>query len=544
MSVSDRMFRAPTPDLAKIRARLAALPSRLRALVERAGEALASNDLRLAQSLLASALSLDSSQTDVLRMHGLLLARLGNLPAACANFEAALRAAPDDAMGYWQFAQVCEQTGDVAKALRLREQAVGYLPDSAMALADLGEHLARHRQPDVALPLLERATQLAPDHPPAQLKLGDALVACGRVDEGAAAMRRAIAAEPAFGAAWLNLVDIKTIPVTDDEAGHMRELLRGGNIDQSERTAIEFALARVCEDRSEYREAFDLFVDGNARRKREIGTWDVQQFTVRVQQAQEVFAKPHAHAKTPSLGEQAIFIVGMPRSGTTLAEQILASHPEVQGLGELGELAQVLTEESSRRQRHYPDWVAEASAQDWQRLGLRYLELVEHLRDGRQHFTDKMPNNWRALGAIRAMLPAARIVITRRDPLENCWSCFKQFFTSGWEFTYDMDHLAAFWRAFDRSATWWAGRDSGHIREQNYEALTEETEREIRALLEFCGLPFDPACLEFYRGRRNVHTLSAGQVRQPMRRHVNVAAAYGNLLDPLRAALEITHAPG
>lgn len=528
---------APPPDLAKISARLAMLPPRLSATIEHAGDALATDNLRIAQALLANALSVAPRQPDVLRLYGLLLAKLGNLPAAYANFEAALRAAPDDAMGYWQFAQVCEQAGNVAKAWQLREQAVQVLPGSPMAWADLGEHLARHQQPDRALDPLERAIRLAPDFPPAQLKLGDALVSCGRAEEGAAAMRRAIAAEPAFGAAWINLVDIKTVPIGDEEVDQMRALLDGDGLDESERTAIEFALGKACEDRGLHGEAFAWFTDANARRKREARPWDIEQFQYRVRRAEEIFAKPLAIAQDPHLGSELIFIVGMPRSGTTLVEQILASHPEVRGMGELGELAQVLTEESSRLQCHYPDWVSSADPLDWQRLGTRYLELTTRFRDGRARFTDKMPNNWQALGAIRAMLPGARIVICRRDPVENCWSCFKQFFTQGWEFTYDLEQLGAFWKAFDRAAALWVTRDPGQVREQSYERLTERPEDEIRALLEFCGLSFDPACLAFHQSRRNIHTLSAAQVRQPMRKHAGTAAAYGAILDPLRIAL-------
>ncbi len=537
MGVNDRIFEPPAADLAKIDARLRGLPAPLPAWIREAGDALAAGDLRVAQAVLANALARAPTQPDVLRLYGSLLAQVGNLAAARANFEAALRAAPDDAMGYWQYAQVCEDAGDVSTAWRLREQAVQRLPDSPMAWADLGEHLTRHQQPDQALPALERATRLAPDYAPGQLTLGNALVSCGRVEEGAAAIRKAIVLEPAFGAAWLSLVDIKTVRVTRGEAEQMRALLHGTAIGEGERTAIEFALGKACEDQGQYGEAFGLLVDANARRKRELGSWDSGGFVAQEQRSENVFAAPHAVAKDARLGERAIFIVGMPRSGTTLIEQILASHGEVQGAGELGEMAQVLTEESSRRQQRYPGWVPDASAQDWQRLGQRYLELTVRFRRERPRFTDKMPNNWRAMGAIRAMLPGARIVICRRDPLENCWSCFKQFFTHGWEFTYDIDHLALFWKAFDRAAACAVSHDSAHVRAQGYEALTENSEIEIRALLEFCGLPFDPACLAFHQGRRNVHTLSAAQVRQPMRRHAGTAAAYGTLLDPLRSAL-------
>lgn len=539
MGVNDRLFEPPAPDMAKIDARLGRLPPLLSGMIQRAGSALAVNDLHAAQALLRRAISGAPNQPDVLRLYGLLLVRLGNLRAAAANFEAAIREAPDDAMGYWTYAQVCEEAGDAKAAWRLREQAVQHLPDSPMAWADLGEHLARHQHPDQALAPLERAAQLAPDYAPTQLTLGDALVSCGRAEEGAAAIRKAVSLQPAFGAAWLSLTDIKAVTITDAEARQMSELLRGKSIDESERTAIGFALARACEEHGRFEQAFGLLVEANARRSREVGAWDAARFETQARLVPKVFGTEHAVADDSLLGEQVIFIVGLPRSGTTLVEQILASHPDVRGAGELGELAQVLTEESMQRQQRFPEWVPAATAQDWQRLGQRYLALTARHRDGHARFTDKMPNNWQALGAIRAMLPGARIVICRRDPLENCWSCFKQYFPHGWEFTYNMEQLALFWKAFDKAASWWAGRAPAYIREQGYEALTEEPEREIRALLEFCGLSFDPACLTFHQARRNVHTLSAAQVRQPMRRHADIAAAYGCLLDPLRRALGV-----
>lgn len=537
MGAGDRMFEPPAADLARINARLRRLPPPLPEVIDRAGNALGTNDLRTAQALLGRAISVAPSQPDVLRLYGLLLARMGNLKAAAANFEAVIRAAPDDAMGYWQYAQVCEVAGNLEAAWRLRQQAVQRLPDSPMAWADLGEHLARHQHFDEALGPLVRATQLAPDYAPAQLRLGNVLVSCGRVEEGAVAIRKALAIEPAFGAAWVDLTDIKTVGVTDDEVEQMRGLLGSTRIDEGERTAIGFALARACEERGNYTEAYRLLVAANVRRKREVDAWDAARFKAQARLMPDVFGSSHEVVVDASLGEQVIFIVGLPRSGTTLVEQVLASHPDVCGAGELGDLAQVLTEESTQRQRRFPEWVAAATARDWHRLGQRYLALTERYRSDHARFTDKMLNNWQALGAIRAMLPAAHIVICRRDPLENCWSCFKQYFPHGWEFTYDVEQLALFWKEFDLTSSSWATRAPSHVREQGYEALTEEPEQEIRALLEFCRLPYDPACLAFHQTRRNVHTLSAGQVRQPMRAHVDIARAYGDLLDPLRAAL-------
>ena len=539
MGLNDRLFAPPTLDASKVEERLARLPPELRAAIERAGDALARDDLFAAQSLLRDAMTVAPVQPDVLRIHGLLLAQGGNLAAAIATMGAALRAAPDDAVTYSQYARICEAGGDLDAALHLRQSAVEHLPESPLAWADLGEHLYQYQGIEAALPALERATQLAPGYAPAQLKYGSALVAVGRAAEGAASIRKALAIEPAFGAAWLALADIKTVSMTADEARRMRDLLRGGAIDESERTAIEFALGRALEDAGSYAEAFDWLVDANARRKRELRPWPAEQFRAEVSRAEQVFDMSLPAGESPKLGEEVIFIVGMPRSGTTLVEQILASHHEVQGAGELGDLAQVLSEESSRLQTRYPEWVPRATASDWKRLGERYLELTSHWRAGRKFSTDKMPNNWRAIGAIRAMLPGARIVICRRDPLENCWSCFKQYFPHGWEFTYNMDELGQFWRAFDSVASRWAKQSPAHVREQSYEDLTSWHEQEIRALLAFCGLTFDDACLRFDKVQRSVETLSAAQVRQPMQPHKCTAANYGALLDPLRRALQM-----
>lgn len=539
-----RAFDPPAADGAVISARIARLPERLRALVQRAGDALESGDARAAQRALASALAVAPGQADVLRLHALLQAQVGNFQAAVANFQASLRAAPDDALGYWQFARACEDADDIGAATRLREQAVRQLPASPLAWSDLGDQLARQQRPEQALPALLRATQLAPDYAPAQMKLGEVLLTLGRIDEAAAALRRAIAAEPAFGAAWLGLADIRTIPVTGDEMARMAALLHGRAIHADDRTAIGFALGKVYEDHGRYAEAFEVLVEANARRRREVGAWNATEFLARIQLIQAVFAAPHARADDATLGSQVVFIAGLPRSGTTLVEQILASHSQVQGAGELGTLAQVLAEESAHRQRRYPEWVPDAGVADWLRLGRRYLALTGQYRGSCPRFTDKLPNNWQAIGAIRAMLPGAHIVLCRRDPLENCWSCFKQVFPSGWECTYDLRDLGVFWRAFDQTAAWWGAREPGHVREQDHAALVDKPEAEIRDLLAFCDLPFEPACLAFHQTRRSVHTLSASQVRQPLQRRAHVAAAYGTLLDPLRSALGLQPGSG
>lgn len=540
MGLSDRLFEPPAADADKVDARLARLAPQLCQLIQRAGDALATDDVRNAQRALSSALAIAPGQPDVLRLYGLLLARMGNHDAALANLDAALHGAPDDAVTFWQYARTCEDAGKLDAAFDLRRRAVERAPQSPLAWEDLGEHLFAYTDAKASIAPLERAVQLAPQFAPGLLKLGNAYIACGRAEDGARLIRQAIGAAPSFVPAWLALVDIKTVPLTATEIDRMRDLAAAASsLLPGERIALQVALAHACERQGKYEEAWQRLVEANALRKRELPPWDGERFQQQERQADEVFGVAHAHAINTQLGREVIFIVGLPRAGTTLVEQILASHPEVEGAGELPALPAVLTEDSTRRQQRYPEWVSDATSEDWQRLGERYLELTRSFRSGRPRSTDKLPSNWRALGAIRAMLPGAHIVVCRRDPLENCWSCFKQYFPKGWEFTNDIEHLGLFWGAFDHAARQWAQRAPAHVRQQDYEALTENPETEIRALLDFCGLPFDPACLHSHQSRRSVRTLSAAQVREPMYKHRSTVTHYGHLLDPLRTALGI-----
>lgn len=541
MGVADRFFEPPAADADKVAARLARQAREVQQALDRASRALEVGDVSQARGALSAALAAAPEDPDVLRMQGALLAQAGDQQAADASFDAALGSIPDDAVTFWQYARACEDRGDVAKAFDLRRRAIERAPQSPLAWEDLGEHLFSHASAASALVPLERAVALAPRFEPGLLKLGYAYTAVGRTDDGAHCYRAALEVNPEFVPAWVALVDVKTVKPTAAEIERMRGLLRTtSTLLAGERIALEYALALACEASGLYPEAWERVLRANTLRKQELPDWDRAQFTMREQHAADVFGRPHARATDPNLGHEVIFVVGLLRSGTTLVEQILASHPDVTGAGELPALPNVLTEESSRRQRRYPEWVADATPADWQSMGERYLALTGGVRGGRTRLTDKLPGNWRALGAIRAMLPGARIVICRRDPLENCWSCFKQYFLHGSEYTNDIGDLALYWHAFDRAAKHWAAAVPGHVRQQSYERLTANPEPEIRALLDFCGLPFDAHCLHPQTLRRSVHTLSAAQVRQPIYSGRRIAEAYGALLDPLRAALGIS----
>jgi hypothetical protein len=236
-----------------------------------------------------------------------------------------------------------------------------------------------------------------------------------------------------------------------------------------------------------------------------------------------------------------VFLVGMPRSGSTLAEQILAAHPLVTAGGETGWLTGVLQAESVRRGIPFPSWVGDATRDGWTRLGDEYLARVDRVRAPGTHFTDKTLTNWQTLGAIRRMLPGARVVHCRRDALETAWSCYKHNFASEQFWSYDIAELAAFFGDCERAMRAWNARFPGWIHAHEHEALLADPERATRSLLDASGLSFDPACLRFENADREVRTASAAQVRAPLRADDRIARKYGALLDPLRAALAVAN---
>jgi hypothetical protein len=357
----------------------------------------------------------------------------------------------------------------------------------------------------------------------------------GEAAAAAAEYRRILATRPFAGAAWWGLADLKTMKFAPEDLDRLRAALADARASDDDRIALGFALAKALDDHGRYAESLAALADANAiaRRRRQ---WNAAAFSAGIAAIREAFTPPPSPAANAALGAGVVFIVSLPRSGSTLIEQILASHPSIEGAGELPDLPLVLTEESKRRGRAFPDWVRAMQPDDWHRLGRRYLERTAHWSRQRPMFTDKLPNNWYYIGAIRAMLPGARIVGGRRDPLETCFSCYRQLLHNN-EYQRTFADLAMFWREFDTSLRLALAQHPGHVHESVYEDLVADPERHIRRLLDFCGLPFDSACLEFHRTRRDVRSPSAMQVREPLRRDTARAPRYGALLDPLRDAL-------
>jgi tetratricopeptide (TPR) repeat protein len=472
---------------------------------------------------------------EVLRLAAGLDSLRGRHAEALDAIRRAIEQRPHDALYRTTLGTILAESGDYDGAIAALRRSCEMDPKSAVGWYNLGVMLTRSVRPEEAVDALREAVRLAPDHAAARALLADMLRVSNRAEEAAAEYRRVIAGQPHAGMAWWGLADLKTTRFDAADIDRMEAALADARASDDDRIAIGFALAKALDDHGRYAESLAALERANAiaRRRRQ---WNAGAFSAGMTEIHAAFTPPPRGATDVRQGAGVIFIVSLPRSGSTLIEQILASHSSVEGAGELPDLPLTLAEESRRRGQPFPRWVAAMTPHDWQRLGARYLERTAHWSRRRPVFTDKLPNNWYYFGAIRAMLPGARIIGVRRDPLETCFSCYRQYLYNN-EYQRTFEDLAAFWAEFDRSLRLALAQHPAHVFESVYEELVADPERHIRGLLDFCGLAFEPACLEFHRTVRDVRSPSAMQVREPLRRDTARAPRYGALLDPLRAAL-------
>lgn len=473
---------------------------------------------------------------EVLRMQAGIHSMRGQHPEAIRMMQQALSQRPQDALYHNTMGTLLGNAGAFDVAVTAFRRACSLQPDMAVPWYNLGVMLTRSVRNEEAITALRQAVILAPDHAAARALLGDQLRMRGEVDAAASEYRLVLAEQPQAGMAWWGLADLRTTRFTAADIAKMQAVLQQPDVSEDDLIATGFALGRALDDTGQHAESLAAIASANAVARRR-QSWNAATFSADITAINAAFTPPPTAAPEP-LGREVIFIVSLPRSGSTLVEQILASHSMVDGAGELPDLPLVLAEESRRRGQDFPQWVGAMEPADWERLGRRYLERTARWRERRPIFIDKLPNNWMYIAAIRAMLPSARIVCCRRDPLETCLSCYRQHLANC-EYTRTFEDLAAYWRDFDRSVRHWSVLHPIRVLEHGYEALVADPDVRIRQLLDFCGLSFEPACLNFHQTRREIRSPSATQVRQPLNRNTARAPAYGALLDPLRVALGI-----
>jgi tetratricopeptide (TPR) repeat protein len=399
-----------------------------------------------------------------------------------------------------------------------------------------------------ALPVYREILAETPEDPELHLSIAHALKTLGRTQEAIESYRAAAAVRPRYGEAYWSLANLKVYRFTDAEIADMRTGEAAAEVHPVDRYHLCFALGKALEDRSEYAESFAFYQRGNALKKAECRYRpEPLERNARLQASmctKEFFAaREGVGARAQSSSSSPIFIVGLPRSGSTLIEQILSSHSRVEGTMELADIPRLAQELKGRESvdaavPRYPGVLAELTPEDFARFGEQYLTETRVYRTGKPFFVDKMPNNFRHLGLIHLMLPNAKIIDARRDPIACCFSNYKQLFASGQQFTYSIDDISRYYRMYVELMAHWTDALPGRILRVQHEEVVDDLEANVRRILEFCELEFEPGCIEFYKTARSVHSASSEQVRRPIYRDgVDQWQHYGSWLGPLKAAL-------
>ncbi len=476
-----------------------------------------------------------------------LLARIGIkrdvLDDAQLLLEAVLDIAPDYHAARFDYAQVLierhlhQRAQEQAERLLAADPADrNYRTMYAMTCVGLGQH---ERAIELYRDLMVGALQPAELH----LSIAHSLKTLGRSAEAIAEYRLAASERPGYGDAYWSLANLKTYRFEEPELAAMRSAESVPSIATVDRYHLCFALGKAYEDRQQFAESFSYYTRGNEL-KRATSRYRPELIELNTRLQREIGTAELFTRRRGSGAPQPdpIFIVGLPRSGSTLIEQILASHSAVEGTQELADIPRIVVDLQGRdwnpEKPPYPAVLAELPAQELRRLGEKYLHDTRAYRSGRARFIDKMPNNFRHIGLIHLILPNAKIIDARREPLACCFGNLKQLFAHGQEFAYSVEDIARYYRTYLELMRHWQEVLPGRVLRVQHEDLVNDLEGSVRRLLEYCELDFEPACVEFHKTERSVRTASSEQVRQPLYREgLNQWRNYEPWLGPLRAAL-------
>jgi tetratricopeptide (TPR) repeat protein len=476
-----------------------------------------------------------------------LLARIGVqldiLDDAEFLFESVLAFAPDYHLARYEYVDVLlkvhkyvKALEEIDKLLKLEPRNRSYRILYANACVGLGNQ-------EEGLRVFRELAAEAPAAADIRLSIAHALKTLGRQQQAIESYRAAAEVKPSFGDAYWSLANLKTYRFSDEEIARMRSQESAPTTQLQDRYHLCFALGKGLEDRGQYAESFGYYERGNALKKSESRYRpEPVERNARLQAAvcsQEFFA---ARQGVGCPRSDPIFIVGLPRSGSTLLEQILASHTEVEGTMELADIPRLVHRLQGREYQEanprYPGVLAELTAEQLRGFGEKYLADTQVYRTGKAFFIDKMPNNFRHIGLIHLMLPNAKIIDARREPMACCFSNFKQLFAAGQEFTYSFEDIARYYRSYIELMAHWDRALPGKVLRVQHEAVVEDLEGNVRRILEFCGLAYQPQCVEFYKTERSVRTASSEQVRRPIfKEGLDQWRNFEPFLAPLKAAL-------
>ncbi len=489
------------------------------------------------------ALDVDPDYVEARAGLGAALSRLHRDDEAFAAFRAMLAVDPEHPDAHNGMGILLDRQRRHADAIAQYRTALVRDPDHVDALAGLANALKNIGRHEEALATARRVVALRPDLPPAAGLLGSVLAEIGSMDEALAQFRRALALAPGRPEFLYHLVQLAKVRPGDDVLRALEATLPGReSLPLRERCLLHFAMAKACDDTGDRDRGFGHLLEGNALKRSET-TYDEAATSAAMAHIPRVLTTELMAARQ-GLGEPSpvpVFIVGMPRSGTTLVEQTLASHNAVFGAGERPDLSQAIARLGATRlgAAAFPEAVWTMAGAEFHAMGADYVAGLQALAPGAARITDKMPANFLFVGLIRLILPNARIIHVLRDPMDTCLSCFSKLFTGEQPFAYDLAELGRYYRAYQRlMAHWRSSLPAGAMLEVEYETLVADFDAQARRMVAYCGLEWDPACLEFYKTSRPVHTASMTQVRQPIyRSSVGRWRPDAALLRPLLEAL-------
>ena len=465
---------------------------------------------------------LKKSPNDVNAMRYLARAyRLGdkNLQDAEALLRTAVQQSPDFTPGWFDLASLLMRD-KIMEAIAAYEKVVQLDPKNAAAWGGLGSAYGLAMYPDKSAEAYAKSIELEPDVPNVLMGHGHALKTLGNQSRALKSYRAAIKNKPDFGEVYWSMANLKVFKFEDEEVNAMLHQLDEECLSENEEIHFRFALGKAFEDNKDYSQAWHYYHTGNQLQRKTVEHFPVE-MEMRHNLIKEVFNQEFLKERS-NIGYDCpdpILIVGLPRSGSTLIEQILASHSQVEGTSELpilGNLAQSIGQHRNDGIQ-YPKAVLDLRNKDWLAYGQQYIdEAQRHRTTSKPFFTDKLPNNFPLIGLLSIILPKAKVINARRHPFDSCLGGYKQLFSKGQNFTYDMLDLAHYYQQYDAMIKHWHQVLPGKILDVHYEQTVDDLETQVRRVLDFCELPFEQSCIDFHQTERAVKTASSEQVRQPI----------------------------
>jgi len=494
-----------------------------------------------AEHIYRQILQRDPRHVEALRLLALIALQCEHYGQAEQFLKRAVEIAPDYLSAWIDLSRAQLEKLDLEAALASIERAAALNPGSGQVQVHLANIQARSGRHLEAIDTFRSAAALSPGMPAPWIGLGNTLKTIGRQAEAIEAYRHAKGLRPLNSEAWWSLSNLKTFRFEEAEVEAMQRMLAEEQLGDEGRAQFSFALAKAVEDRGDYPRAFELYTQGN-RLRRAHEHYDPVQTEVINERIRAVFhsAFLERHAGSGHPDPAPIFVVGLPRSGSTLIEQVLASHSQVDATHELPEAGRLVHRINRGRSDRvaYPEAARDLEGDAWAALGRAYLDDTRKYRRGAPRFVDKMPNNFPSIGLLALALPNARFINARRHPLDTCLSCYRQLFARGQPFTYDLTELGEYYLEYEKMMAHWREALPGRVLDVQYEDVVADLEGQARRLLDFCGLPFEDACLRYWETGRAIRTASSEQVRQPIYdTSVNFWRNYGRELAPLAEIL-------